>query len=221
MLTVLFLAGGLLFAANCSSDDDELDFASLLVASNFTDNQDGTVSDNNTGLTWMKCSYGQGYNGIDCAQLGGGTVFNAKSVSYCEQTTTSSQIECTNGDLINPIAVANDGALNSPAFDACDNTTSATGNQFDAEFSTSTVSRDGWRLPTKEEFAALLEAVSNRETLLSIFPNTPDDKYYWTASGKENSDGDAAYGFGVADANFNTREEFNKADSFLYIRCVK
>lgn len=32
----------------------------------FADNKDGTATDQNTGLTWMRCSYGQEWNGASC-----------------------------------------------------------------------------------------------------------------------------------------------------------
>lgn len=35
-------------------------------ASDFTDNNNGTVTHNVTGLTWMRCSQGQSWNGINC-----------------------------------------------------------------------------------------------------------------------------------------------------------
>ena len=34
--------------------------------SNFTDNQDGTVTHNTTGLTWMRCAMGQIWTGSTC-----------------------------------------------------------------------------------------------------------------------------------------------------------
>jgi hypothetical protein len=34
---------------------------------NFTDNLDGTITDNKTGIKWMKCSYGQSYGAGSCS----------------------------------------------------------------------------------------------------------------------------------------------------------
>jgi hypothetical protein len=33
---------------------------------NFTDNGDGTVTDKQSGLTWMRCAHGQTWSGTDC-----------------------------------------------------------------------------------------------------------------------------------------------------------
>lgn len=41
---------------------------------NFTDNEDGTVTDSTTGLMWMKCTIGQTYNETDNTCTGEGTV---------------------------------------------------------------------------------------------------------------------------------------------------
>lgn len=48
----------------------------------FTDNGDGTIKDNTTGLLWQKCSFGQ--SGSDCS-IGTATASNwTTSVSYCK-----------------------------------------------------------------------------------------------------------------------------------------
>jgi hypothetical protein len=41
-----------------------------LAAKTYSDNGDGTVTDPTTGLTWMRCSMGQTWNGTTCTGAG-------------------------------------------------------------------------------------------------------------------------------------------------------
>ncbi len=42
-------------------------FASPALAFDYSDNGDGTIKDPNTGLTWMRCSWGQTWTGRACS----------------------------------------------------------------------------------------------------------------------------------------------------------
>jgi len=187
--------------------DSSLDWASaLLTTSGFKDNKNGSVSDINTGLTWLKCTHGQAYNAPfnNCQGVGSGTVFNAASLRFCEAVVDYSITECTTEDPINPIASSG------PAFDAC----AEKGAANYAGYS-------DWRLPTSEEFTALA-SVFDRNSLLAIFPDTPDDKYFWTASAKGgHPTGDEAYALSFATSTFGNVTLFHKTNSFLYVRCVR
>ena len=189
----------------CKSDsgDENLDYlTAALMGGGFTDNFNGTITDNSTSLTWAKCSVGQTYTTLnDCAGTGGGTTWAANSYQFCEAVLDFSITECTNDLGTNPIA--NDG----PAYDAC------------AAFNINGIS--GWRLPTKEELMAV-NALRTYSNWGLLFPQTPDDKYYWTASAEENSaDGNQAYGVSFAENDYGQSDLFHKANAQLYVRCVK
>lgn len=191
----------LLAAGTCKDEGTTpLDwYNSMALVSQFIDNGDATITDSSTGLMWMKCAYGQGYNAglVNCSAIGGGTTWGAKSLAFCEAVTDLSNIECTDG------LVANDG----PAYDAC--AAEMTGSYLD------------WRLPVQGELVGLAGKM-DRTTWDYFFPNTPDDKYFWTGSAKEGSDtGNEAYGVSFATNTFGQYTTFHKADSQLYLRCVR
>ena len=199
-LAVALLSAVLL--AGCTSDDEgsDLDYLSqVLTASQLTDNGDGTITDTRTGLIWRKCAHGQVWNaGLNnCAGTGSETTYGAASEKFCEALLDYSTTECINESAsdaaINPIA--NSG----PAYRACNDI--------------------GYRLPTQTELVAFADG-TDRATLLYTMPQTPDDKYFWTANGNPD-DGDMAYGVSFAKNTFGQSESFNKAESVLYVRCVK
>ena len=55
-----------------------------LTVKNFTDNADGTIKDNTTGLTWQKCAMGQTNNSTCSGGATNGTWVNA--LTYCNST---------------------------------------------------------------------------------------------------------------------------------------
>lgn len=64
-----------LFAFTCSAQAQTC-FSGLTETapeSNFTDNEDGTVTDSSTGLMWMRCSIGQTWNETDATCTGDAT----------------------------------------------------------------------------------------------------------------------------------------------------
>ncbi|MCP5499947.1 MAG: DUF1566 domain-containing protein [Leptospiraceae bacterium] len=58
---------------------------SLPVSQSFTDNGDGTIKHNNTGLTWQKCSRGQ--TNLDCSGGTASTDTWVNALGYCESLT--------------------------------------------------------------------------------------------------------------------------------------
>ncbi|MEM7182995.1 MAG: DUF1566 domain-containing protein, partial [Spirochaetota bacterium] len=58
-------------------------------ASNFTDNGDGTVKDNSTGLVWQKCSNGQGTT--DCSSGSASNSTWTAAISYCNSLSLASR----------------------------------------------------------------------------------------------------------------------------------
>lgn len=64
-----------------------LSYAAFSV-SRFTDNGDGTVKDNGTGLIWQKCSMGQTYSGGTCSDESTATEDTWKNtLAYCSGLT--------------------------------------------------------------------------------------------------------------------------------------
>ncbi len=192
-LALLLLAFLPLFA--CKKDsNDSLDFAKLLVLATFRDNNNGTVTAP-SGFLIAKCSYGQVWNsGLNnCAGTGSSTTYGAQSMAYC--------------------SVANscyDSALNAnagPAYTAC------------AGYAVNGIS--GWRMPSSTELLSLTTSLT-RTSFLVLFPQTPDDKNFWTRDTNPNkTDYSEAYGVSFAESTFGEKTSYNKVSVPLYVRCVK
>lgn len=60
-----------------------------LINKRYLDNLDGTVTDKKTGLVWMRCTYGQKWNGENCTG-------NAKKLNWSEANSTASKTEFAN-----------------------------------------------------------------------------------------------------------------------------
>lgn len=179
--------------ALCNKSDDGLEWqGQLLALSSFSDNFNGVVRDAN-GAYWMKCTFGQAFNsGLnDCSGTGGGTTYGAKSLAFC-----SVDDLCVGADL-----VANDG----PAFSACD--TLDLGGFSD------------WRLPGRFELSGLASTF-DRDTFLNVFPQTPDDKYFWSGN-QDDGDSSDAFGVSFAESTYSQTASFQKKDSVLYVRCTR
>ena len=197
LLSLLFLQG---FNSCSSSDDDDTNIflTAWLAETKFTNQGDGTVVDVD-GRMWTKCSYGQVWNSSldDCTgdTTGGATTYGANSMYYCELADL-----CTDYST----GLANDG----PAWDACDQLSFA--------------GYTDWRLPTKYELALITDNVSY-ESFLSSFPETPDDKPFWSGSNNESSSGGTAAAWGVvfSESQFGNEVSRTKEQSNLYVRCVR
>lgn len=61
MLSLGLFANTYVFAQTCLSDAPE-----TAPTANFTNNGDGTITDNTTGLMWMQCSLGQTFSNGNC-----------------------------------------------------------------------------------------------------------------------------------------------------------
>ena len=191
------------FGCAASGDESTLDWSTQLLAGfGWTDSNAGTVTDTNTGLVWAKCSHGQVWNtGLNnCAGTGSGTTYGAKSVQFCEAVSDNSLTECVNSDAYYPTATSG------PAYNAC--VAERAGNLTD------------WRLPTSTELEGVA-ANKDRATFQYYFPQTPDDKPFWSGSGDPGSSGDKAYAVAFASTTFGTRDSYGKADSVHYVRCVR
>lgn len=69
-VSLLFAA---LFSATVSAQTCLTTVIDTAPAANFTDNENGTVTDTTTGLMWMKCAYGQTFDTANNTCLGAAT----------------------------------------------------------------------------------------------------------------------------------------------------
>lgn len=187
-----------LVLVNCKSreDDENGDDALLTALANSeagtNSNFNGTVTDS-LGNVWMKCAYGQVYEADtdQCTGTGGGTTFGAQSFQFCESSNL-----CTDTTLLQ----ANEG----PAFDACDGLSLA--------------GLTDWRLPDYTEMVTLINGQS-RDSFLVFFPQTPDDKAFWSRNEANPGDSDAQ-SVSFAAATMGTVDTENKVTTSNYIRCI-
>ena len=205
ILTTTLLAGMLaLGGLHCSSesDEEEIELLTLSAISNiFTDNLNGTLTQN-TGLVWMKCAQGQVWDAAlnTCGGTGGGTTYGAVSLNFCS-VLTGNYSDCTDANTLAPVATSG------PAFDSCNNLVFAGASD--------------WRVPTRSELGTMASSMLTRANLLVYFPQTPDDKNFWSSNGNENeSDGSEAYSYNFAQNTF-AQENIVQKDSVQYVRCVR
>lgn len=179
------------------SGDEEVDWSTTITTlANFSDNGDGTVNQGN--LIWMKCAQGQVWDGSlnTCTGTGSGTTFGAQSLKYCTQDVLDASGTCTDPASLE----ANSGE----AYDSCANLTFAGSSD--------------WRLPTRYELDLLADGF-NRESFLYVFPQTPDDKYFWSGTQVED-DTNTAYSVSFAKSSFGNVQNASKTGP-KYIRCVR
>ncbi len=82
--TICYDAAGSVVACSGTGQDGELLKG---VARSYTDNSDGTITDNSTGLVWQKCS--DGLSGATCATGAAATATWANALSYCNANTAA------------------------------------------------------------------------------------------------------------------------------------
>ncbi len=194
-LALILAVGGV---ADCKSrEDDEDDSAAVVAAllnnsTGLNSNFNGTVKDS-LGNTWMKCSYGQTFESKtdQCTGTGGGTTYNAQSMAFC-----TVEDLCTDTTTLN----ANSG----PAYTACEDLTLA--------------GLTTWRLPDYTELVSLING-QTRDSFLIFFPQTPDDKNFWTRTEPSGGDSDA-YSVSFASSTMAQVDTENKVTTSNYVRCI-
>jgi hypothetical protein len=82
--TLCYNSSGSTVSCTGTGQDGELQKG---VTSSYTDNGNGTITDNGTGLTWQKCSEGQ--SGASCATGSATTSTWAAALTYCKNNTAS------------------------------------------------------------------------------------------------------------------------------------
>jgi hypothetical protein len=194
VFTTIFLLSACTKNSDNTSQQQQL-LALTMTTTYFTDNHNGTVNDG-VGKMWAKCAYGQTYDSAlnTCTGSGGGTTYNAMSVIWCDL-----EAGCQEGGTL----VASSG----PAFTACSDYTA--GGYTD------------WRLPTKEEYTLVTSNIQY-DVYAAMFPQTPDDKSFWTGS---TNIGDMSYktaiGINISKTTFGEQRSYNKKYGYLYIRCIR
>ncbi|MCE9599664.1 MAG: DUF1566 domain-containing protein [Spirochaetia bacterium] len=192
---VILLASFMITACKKTADEDAVSYADLALLATFGDQGNGTITAPG-GYLVAKCAVGQVWNGglNNCSGTGSGTTYGAQSMAYCSVANSCS-------DTTTLLATSG------PAFVAC------------ANYSVSGIT--GWRLPSVTELTGLTTSF-NRNTIILMFPQTPDDKFFWTRETNPNkTDYSEAYGISFAETTFGTMTSYDKVASPLYVRCVK
>ncbi len=178
-------------SSSSSSETDTL-MQLYLLQSRFTDNLNGTITEGT--LTWMKCAQGQAWASVlnNCQGTGAGTTYGATSMNWCQYEGL-----CFDATTLS----ANAG----PAYDSCNGLSYAGATD--------------WRLPTRYELALLASNITY-SGYIAFFPDTPDDKYFW--SGTVNTDNTKeAVIVGFGESSFGEVQFGTTNTAVHYVRCVR
>ncbi len=232
-ITILLIFSMTLLLMNCqekpvrtifpglSDEDTSVLLTGLILNQGFTDNRDGTITDNAANLVWRKCTQGQSYRATknDCEGIQRPSTVNpfftqgadtnnwgALQLSYCSNATNAcNQLlvpQVLQGS--SPIAVTG----TSEAFQSCASLNAAGSNP-----------ANDWRVPNPIELERL--TLGGRNAMIAVhFPNTIED-YYWSSwSNPEDLIGQTATAVIFERKKFGEKELRNKTDRY-YVRCVR
>ena len=130
----------------------------------FTDNGEGTIKDNNTGLTWMKCSIGNGTPGVPLTGNCSGT---AGTYQFC----TNHSNDCNGGSNSLPLQSPFLNSQTSTLWNACNNANSIPIGGF--------AGRTNWRVPSRDELVSILDYNFFTPSINGMyFPNTITLNYW-------------------------------------------
>ncbi|HMV80425.1 MAG TPA: DUF1566 domain-containing protein [Leptospiraceae bacterium] len=179
----------------------------------------GTVKDPKTRLEWKRCSQGQTFRSAtnDC-QGTAGTVYNplgnynvnipsveggtygAFALNYCNYSSN----DCNVPSIPQVLRKDPTNKAVSQAFSFCDADT--------------TGGLTGWRVPGEPELTFL--ASLGRNSVNSVFPNTPEDSYWTSYSDFTDLYGRTAKSVSFKNVDYGTVTSVAK-ETKLYVRCVR
>jgi hypothetical protein len=173
---------------------------------NYTDNRNGTITDNTTGVTWMKCTQGQVWRSAenDCQGTGNsGNNYGAVQFQWC----TALGNDCNGGVVANVLGQG--GFLNgrtSQAYNSC--------NQLNTNPVGGFANKTNWRIPTIFELETIIDRTYNPIINPTYFPNSVGGNYWSSTTYLSNTDQTwiVMFGFGVIVG-------WNKTNN-MYVRCV-
>ncbi|MEM7183010.1 MAG: Ig-like domain-containing protein [Spirochaetota bacterium] len=183
----------------------------------FTDNGDGTITDNNTSLVWMKCSM-SGVSGTplsgDCSYTNapGTTANDVGEYQYCNEDDN----DCNGGvnDGTYGVFTGNASASTATAWKACNDANSIP-----------FAGRTNWRVPTSVELLSIVDnSQENPAINQTFFPNTLS-KHYRTSTAVFDDSTIASviffnYGW-LVNIDLIPKDSSSTAGSFsVYVRCV-
>ncbi len=230
-LLLIFSLG--FFLANCqeepvknlfpglSDEDSSLLLTGLVLNQGYTDNRDGTITDNAANLIWRKCTQGQVYRGAnnDCEGIQRPSTVNpfftqgadtnnwgALQLAYCSNATNACNQLTVPQILQGESAILVSGI--SEAFQSCNALNAIGANPATA-----------WRVPNPLELQRL--TLGGRNALIGVhFPNTIED-YYWSSwSNPEDLLGQTGSTVIFERKRFGETELRTKTDRY-YVRCVR
>ncbi len=204
-----------------SDEDSSVLLTGLILNQGYTDNRDGTVTDNGFNLIWRKCTQGQVYRSAnnDCEGIQRPSTTNpfftqgadtnnwgAQLLSYCSNATNACNQLFVPQVLQAESSIAVGGI--SEAFRSCDALNGADAGQ-----------TNRWRVPNPLELERL--TLGGRNALIAVhFPNTIED-YYWSSwSNPEDLLGQSATAVIFERKRFGEKELRTKTDRY-YVRCVR
>ncbi len=195
---------------NQTNNPLDINFNYIITTGRFIDNMDGTILDPSQNLTWMKCSQGQTWSGVETNTCTG----TLGTFQFCNELDN----DCNGGINVEFLQEPIDNGVSS-AYNTCNDLIFA--------------GKNNWRVPTRDEITYIVYCSNGTPTPLSfgtecgagatspvvdqnIFPNT-GGSYYWTSrSYLVYAANWITFSNGWSSGTYSSN---NKTNSY-YIRCV-